>query len=106
MKQTVTINLDKERHLFFGLKAMRLIQEKTGKNPYQEEFWKGIDANSVNAVMWSGLLHEDKNLTIEQVEELVDEHITIGDAINKFVEAYQLAIKEGAAADPLAKKHG
>ena len=90
----VTIQLDKERNLFFGVRALREIQKKTGKNPYARDFWDQIDAESVSAVIWAGLLHEDKNLTVDQVEQLIDNNTTIGSALSKCTEAYIEALQD------------
>ena len=88
----VTIQLDKDRNLFYGMRALRKIQEVTGKNPYGADFWNNLDAQSVSTVLWAGLLHEDSSLSIEQVEELIDTYADLQTAFSRMAEALQSAM--------------
>lgn len=70
MKKTVLIELDKARNLRLGSNQFAMLQDL------------GIDLNAGNtgfrelrAILYVGLSWEDKNLTLEQVGDLMDEVI-------------------------------
>jgi hypothetical protein len=61
--------LDKERHLRFSLKTTREMREEFGAKALEEE---GLPADLVSKLLWFGLKHEDPELTIADVEEMID----------------------------------
>ncbi|MDD4986931.1 MAG: hypothetical protein PHQ43_14380 [Dehalococcoidales bacterium] len=101
----VTITLDKERHLLFGLRAMKLIEKVTGKNVLSGEFWKSPTAADLSVMLWACLKHEDDSLTIEKVDELVDKFSSITVISETIAKAWGNAIpesgKEAREAAPL-----
>lgn len=74
------LNLDRLRKLKFGFKADRLLTEKYG----DKEVWdlEKIALQEFVFFAWVGLLWEDESLTVEKVEELLDEKI--GDTYSQF----------------------
>jgi len=64
----VPVVLDKERRLRYTLGTMRLIREKFG----EDRMAQGVPAAMLGELLWYGLKHEDAQLTIEQVEDMVD----------------------------------
>lgn len=68
--RTVEIELDKVRHLRMSLGAMKIIEEKTGENPWAGSSWNFNDTNKLAIFLWACLRHEDPELSIEQVLEL------------------------------------
>lgn len=74
------LNLDRPRKLKFGFKADRLLTEKYGN----KEVWdlEKIALQEFVSFAWIGLLWEDESLTVEKVEELLDEKI--GDTYSQF----------------------
>lgn len=73
MKKVVTVNLDRERHLKFNLNALILAEEITGKKLAELEKDKGaFDLAFLRAMLYAGLKHEDKELTLEEVGDLID----------------------------------
>ena len=69
----VVITLDKERILKFNLNALILAEEITGKKLAS----LGTDADGFDMVflrgmLFAGLKHEDKELTLEQVGDMID----------------------------------
>lgn len=75
------IELDKTRNFKFGMRAIDLIEKKYGK-PIMEI--DGINNGMLTmedyaTLIWAGLSHEDKELTIEKVMDLVDEHSSIAE---------------------------
>lgn len=82
----ITIKLDKERRLLRTMRGMKLFEEKTGKS-----MLRGFDVNTLTvddliAILWSMLIHEDRNLTLEQVEALT-ERIDALELLKKITEA-------------------
>lgn len=63
----IAIELDKPRHLQFDLNAMVAYEEATGKNIFNGIDMQNLGAKELRALLWACLLHEDKDLTIEQV---------------------------------------
>lgn len=61
------VTLDKERVLRLDFNALALAEEKTGRNLMSAEGWKGLTARDYRTLIWSCLVHEDPDLTIEQV---------------------------------------
>jgi len=67
------LELDKSRTLRFGFKAMRTIRNRFGDRSLDQLM--SIKVDEIPVLAWAGLTHEDKALTIEQVEDLLDEAI-------------------------------
>lgn len=75
IKSGISIFLDKERHLKMTFGALIAFKEKTGKDLRKKEdfelFFKTDDLKEYCILIWALLRHEDKTLTIEQVEDLL-----------------------------------
>ncbi len=68
------LDLDKPRKLKFGFGALKELKKKYGKEKSMADIMRaGLD--EVPFWAWVGLLWEDKELTAERVEELIDEAI-------------------------------
>lgn len=72
LDKLVTIQLDKERHLRFNLKAMIAFQHQTGKNILKGLSFKDLDLEEFAAFLWACLIHEDKELSYDDVLNMVD----------------------------------
>nr|DAR74651.1 MAG TPA: tail tube protein [Bacteriophage sp.] len=86
MKKGVTIELDKPRTLRYGMNALAKIEDITGKTIM------ALDLNSLGikdllVIVYAGLCHEDKSLTIEQVGDLLDEYADLTMIAEKVGEA-------------------
>lgn len=68
-KKMVKVELDKERNLYFSLNSLEIIEELTGKTI--DKLGEGMSISMLKAVVYAGLIHEDKDLTPEMVGELV-----------------------------------
>ena len=68
-KNMVQINLDKERNLYFNLNSLEIIEELTGKSI--DKISEGMDMKMLKAIVYAGLVHEDKELTVESVGEMI-----------------------------------
>lgn len=74
MKKEHKLDLDKPRELRYGFKALRMIRLKFGERSIENLLNMPIDEMPVFA--WAGLKWgDDKALTLEKVEELLDKAI-------------------------------
>jgi len=90
----VTIQLDKERHIKLGMKACKRFEELTGKHIWVAKTWDDLSTEDISLLLWTGLLHEDPNLTADEVEELADQYSTLGIVANAVVQALSAAMAE------------
>lgn len=73
MKKITVINLDKERHLKYNLNALITAEKITGKKLAELGGEKGsFDLEFLRAMLYAGLIWEDKELTLEDVGDLID----------------------------------
>lgn len=83
----VIYQLDKARNLRFNMKALALIEKKlnTKVSKLNEE---NIGINEIAVILWAGLQHEDPQLTVDKVMDLVDEYSSIEEASEKIGEGF------------------
>jgi len=67
------LDLDKPRELRFGFKATREIRRKFGDR--NVESLLNIKVDEMPILAWAGLKWDDKTLTVEKVEDLLDDAI-------------------------------
>ena len=83
------LELDRPRKLKFGFKAIRLIREHFGEKDVSDLLNMKVDEMPI--IAWAGLIHEDPDLTIEKVEDLLDSSIpgkyTVVEIVNILAEA-------------------
>lgn len=68
----ITLNDGVERTIKFTLNALAELEDRYGS---VDEAFKQLDSNSIKAVrciLWAGLIHEDPELTEQQVGNLID----------------------------------
>jgi len=84
----ITLTDGVERTIKFTLNAMAELEDRYGS---VEEAFRQLDNNSIKAVrciLWAGLIHEDPDLTEQQVGNLIDIQYmqalmaSLGDAFN------------------------
>ncbi|WP_304428075.1 hypothetical protein [uncultured Clostridium sp.] len=68
-KKMVKIVLDKERNLYFNLNSLEIIEELTGKTI--DKITENLNMKSLKAIVYAGLIHEDKSLTVEAVGDMI-----------------------------------
>lgn len=73
MSQQITIQLDKERHLKYGMKALMLIEELTDK-PMAKFNLESVTMKDVCILIYAGLIHEDNTLTLDETIQIIDDH--------------------------------
>lgn len=66
------IELDKARNFKYGMKAISLIEKKL-KKPISQIDFENLFMEEMAAIIWAGLVHEDKNLSVDRVMNLVDD---------------------------------
>lgn len=100
----VTVKLDKERHLRLTLKGMLEFEKLTGKS-----FIKGFKIEELTleetfAILWASLVHEDKELTFDDVLYMIDLNNmkAITEAITEYITQFGAEKKAGDI--PLAGK--
>lgn len=71
----IVLKLDRERELRYGFKALKLLKEKFGNKSLAEMM--DLQVDEIPQLIWAGLKLEDKALTVEMVEDLLDQAITI-----------------------------
>jgi hypothetical protein len=70
----VPITLDRERHLRLNMNAMAEFEERVGESVVTifAEGESKIGIKVIRALLWVGLKHEDRSLTIEKAGDLFD----------------------------------
>ena len=100
----VTIKLDKERHLRLTLKGMLEFEKLTGKNFLQGFKIKDLGLEDTAVMMWSCLMHEDKELTYDDVLNMID-FGNLEEAMDALRDCLSQSLPEAkAGASPLAEK--
>ena len=70
-RRAIVVQLDKTRTLRYDLNAFIALEEEFGDiDATLAQFEKG-SMKALRALLWAGLLHEDENLTPQQVGSLV-----------------------------------
>ena len=70
--QAITIHLDKERHAKNTLGGMYRFEQVTGKSLDKGLKKEDMDKGTIIALVWSLLIWEDSELTIDQVGFMLD----------------------------------
>lgn len=71
------ITLDKTRNFRYGMKAFSLIEKTLKVKSISQLDFENLSMEETATIIWAGLVHEDKDLTVEKVMDLVDEHSSI-----------------------------
>lgn len=86
--RTVAVELDRTRHLRMDMNALCTAEDLTGKNFLESAAWKGLGLRDVRALLFSCLKHEDIELTIDRVGELL--HLgNLTELIDRLVDLYR-----------------
>lgn len=70
-KKVVALTLDKPRTLRFTLNSLAEIEDRLGV-PLTKMAEVELGIKSIRTMLWAGLIHEDKQVTEEEVGDLVD----------------------------------
>ena len=104
------LDLDKPRKLRFGFKAIRMIRDKFGNRSVDQLM--NIKVDEIPVLAWAALKWDDKSLTLEKVEDLLDaaipEKYTIMDLIELIMGAMAaqigIQVKKATAGVPTKKE--
>jgi len=94
MRKGITIELDRPRTLRYGMNALAKIEDITKKSIISIDL-NNIGIRDLLAIIYAGLYHEDKSLTVEKVGDLVDEYSDMNTVAEKVGEAFTLAFGKG-----------
>lgn len=73
MAKTAVITLDKERTMKYPVFSLIRLQKETGiKLTDLSDPEKAQDLEVIVSLIWAGLIHEDRELTIEDVGNMLD----------------------------------
>lgn len=89
-----SIELDRERPLKYGMRAIDFIEKKLGV-PFMkiEGISEGsISMNDFAVILLGGLIHDDKNLTKDKLMDLVDEYSSFAEVANVMWKAINEAL--------------
>lgn len=95
MKQSVSIMLDKERNLRYGFKAIIYIEDKL-KTPISKLDMNSLTFEQLAVMLTAGLKHEDKELTVDSMIDILDDINDITEAIKAMGEALSCAFGKNA----------
>ncbi len=96
MKNGVTIELDRPRTLRYGINALAKVEDITGKSIMSLDL-NNVGIKDLLAIIYAGLYHEDKTLTLEAVGDLIDEYSDINTVADKIGKALTLAFGKAKA---------
>lgn len=101
----VPVQLDKARVLRYDNRAFCRLEEETDKTfvEHFEEVRRRSSLLSVSALVWAGLVHNNPDLTREEVQEMID-LARMEEIVEAAGEAIALARGEEPEANPAAKK--
>jgi hypothetical protein len=92
---SVPIELDKQRNLRFGFKAMVALEslyDNRGFTDIVEEIRINPKMGDIQKVFWAGLQWEDSELTMGKTADILDD-CNLADVLSKLMEAVNVALK-------------
>ena len=101
----VPITADKKRNLKFGMNSVIQLEKTFGK-PIAE-IGNKPSLEDIATIMFFGLKHEDKKLTLEDIGDLMDDaienHETFDEVIKLVMEAFSSSFGDKKSATPSKK---
>jgi hypothetical protein len=94
MKKSITYELDRPRHLRFGMEAFAEYEGMMNERVIDLDLTK-LSMRQTSALAWSGMVKDDAELTVKKVQELVDEYSSIAECTEKIMEAIISAFPGG-----------
>lgn len=86
------ITLDKERTLRYDMRALDQIERRLNTNIASINF-RGLKINEIATILWAGLSHEDKDLTIEGLFDIMcEKNIRYMDILDLLITAFEASI--------------
>jgi hypothetical protein len=106
----IPVQLDKSRNILLGFQALKLFKKISGKSLMKVDFDNEDFEDFIPLIFFVGLVHEDKELTLEKTTELIDKHLGIKGAMELLpnilaeLQPDDGGIKNGVAAAKKKKK--
>ena len=96
----VPIKLDKTRNLKMGFKAISIVEDAFNK-PMSQVNFELLTIKELATIIYSGLVWEDKELSVDRVLDLIDEHGDMEDISKALAKAIEIGFtrKNVAKAD-------
>ncbi|SCZ80391.1 hypothetical protein [Acidaminobacter hydrogenoformans] len=79
-RPSIPIKLDKIRNLRFGMRAIANIEDNLNIKISKFDL-SDVGMKDLAVFLWAGLAHEDPVLTPDDVMDLIDEHLSIKEAV-------------------------
>lgn len=95
------ITLDKARNFRYGMKALSLIEKKFKKNMSSIDF-ENLTIEETITIVWAGLVHEDKDLTVDKLIDIIDE---TGIKFDEIVKAMSEAISDAFGSSEVTEEN-
>lgn len=92
MSQYVPIQLDKVRQIRLAYKAQKIVENITGK-AFSDILCESPTTAEMGIMLYAGIVHEDKELTLEKVEDMIDEHLNSKTLMEAITEAIDIAFE-------------
>jgi hypothetical protein len=105
------VELDRSRKILMGFEGLQLFKKLTGQSLAKMDYENTDMEDYVPTIFYCGLVHEDKELTLEQTIRLIDEHLGVKGALDMLPaileETFGKAedVKNGAGAAKIQKKY-
>lgn len=87
------IELDKMRHMRYGMRAIHAIEDHM-KIKFHEIDFNNLSMYEQATLIWGGLIEDDQSLTPMHVMDLIDKHSSLKDAQEIAYKAIQSAFGE------------
>lgn len=103
----IPIKLDKTRNLLIGYEGLKIFKNITGTSLAKLDFENTDMEDYIPVIFYSGLVHEDKELTLEKTTKLLDEHLGIKGSLEllpKILEETFGSVEETKNVQRVAKK--
>lgn len=88
------VKLDKTRNFRYGMKALNIIEKVLKKNLATLNF-EEMSIEETATIIWAGLVHEDKELTVDKVMDLIDEYSSLNEVSESMGKAFVQAFGDG-----------
>lgn len=94
------VKLDKVRNFRYNMRALTLIEKAFKKNIASVNF-ENLTIEETMTIVWAGLVHEDKDLTVEGLIDLIDDNgIKLAEIVGAMTDAISEAFGEGGEENP------
>lgn len=84
----------KEYQIKYNFNAICALEEKANKGIMELMSSTQVGFNSVRLLIWAGIKHTNKYLTLDNVGDLLNKYITEGNTLDTIMEKVSEALKE------------